>query len=170
MRWSTHYVQLIMPSTGNHCTWSYLGFSLLIIQSLRVGFQLTSGTSQCWKQSIRLFKHLFSEGSFVVSKTKRKFSAVACDHVHEQCNALVKGDGGVNGITGNYNALQSWMIARPVIDRLLRHFEGSFSEKHWLHEYHQSLPSFWKHQGLKWNAWFRLMKNFETPSWKIVDF
>ena len=33
----------------------------------------------------------FEEGSFVVRKTQRKFSALAIDHAHEQNNKLVKG-------------------------------------------------------------------------------
>ncbi len=41
----------------------------------------------------------FSEGSFVVHKTKHAFSAIALDHNHEQTNALVKRDGGAIGLT-----------------------------------------------------------------------
>jgi hypothetical protein len=36
-------------------------------------------------------KGKFEEGSFVVRKTQRKFSALAIDHAHEQNNKLVKG-------------------------------------------------------------------------------
>ena len=67
---------------------------------------------------------LFSESSFIVSKTKQKFSAIAYDHAHEQCNALVKGDGGAIGITSNYNVLDdclrstnSWVILKEAFHR-----------------------------------------------------
>ena len=33
-------------------------------------------------------------GSFVVHKTKKKFSSIALDRAHEQVNAGVKGEGG----------------------------------------------------------------------------
>ena len=36
-------------------------------------------------------KQKFEEGSFVVRKTQRKFSALGIDHAHEQNNKLVKG-------------------------------------------------------------------------------
>ena len=36
-------------------------------------------------------KQKFEEGSFVVRKTQRKFSALAIDHAHEQNNKLLKG-------------------------------------------------------------------------------
>ena len=41
----------------------------------------------------------FRCGNFVVHKSHRKFSALAIDQVHEQANALIKGDGGVIGVT-----------------------------------------------------------------------
>ena len=40
----------------------------------------------------------FSEkGNFVTQKTTHKFSGLAHDQVHEQLNAIVKGDGGAIG-------------------------------------------------------------------------
>ena len=43
----------------------------------------------------------FLTGSFVTKKTRRKFSSLAHYQVHEQLNAIVKGDGGIIGITEN---------------------------------------------------------------------
>ena len=40
--------------------------------------------------------HQFSQGTF---------SSVALDHMHEQANASVKGDGGAVGLTDNAGAL-----------------------------------------------------------------
>ena len=50
----------------------------------------------------------FIKGNFVTQKTAHKFSALAHDQVHEQLNAMVKGDGGVIGITENETALRRW--------------------------------------------------------------
>ncbi len=55
----------------------------------------------------------FLKGNFVTQKTRHKFSALAHDQVHEQLNAMVKGDGGVIGITENKAALTRWMVAGP---------------------------------------------------------
>eukprot|EP00733_Pompholyxophrys_punicea_P000439 Pompholyxophrys_punicea_v1_NODE_121_length_3355_cov_8.294759.p1 type:complete len:312 gc:universal NODE_121_length_3355_cov_8.294759:1498-2433(+) len=43
----------------------------------------------------------FQKGNFTVSKSVRKFSAIAIDQTHEQTNKFVKSDGGVVGITEN---------------------------------------------------------------------
>jgi len=48
----------------------------------------------------------FMAGHFVTQKSSHKFSSLAHDQIHEQLNAMVKGDGGVIGITGNDQALR----------------------------------------------------------------
>ncbi len=47
----------------------------------------------------------FFHGSFVTQKTCHKFSAH--DHVHEQLNTIVKGEGGEFGLTENESAQKS---------------------------------------------------------------
>ena len=44
---------------------------------------------------------------------------MAHDQVHEQLNAMVKGDGGVIRITENDEALRRWSVAGPEVARLL---------------------------------------------------
>ena len=61
----------------------------------------------------------FLKGNFVPQKTTHKFSAIAHDQVHEQLNAMVKGNGGVIGVTENEAALTRWMVAGPETARLL---------------------------------------------------
>ena len=62
----------------------------------------------------------FLRGNFVTQKkTKRKFSGMAHDQVHEQLNAMVEGDGRVIGITENDEALRRWSVAGPEVARLL---------------------------------------------------
>ena len=67
----------------------------------------------------------FIKGNFVTQKTTHKFSALAHDQVHEQLNAMVKGEG-VICITENETALRRWMVAGPETARLLTEYE----EKH----------------------------------------
>ncbi|CAC5423003.1 unnamed protein product [Mytilus coruscus] len=74
--------------------------------------------------------HEFSDGQFVVFKSKKKFSAIAVDHAHEQNNALVKSDGGAIGLTESPVALRRWMIAGPEMARLVQEFEISTDPEH----------------------------------------
>ena len=55
----------------------------------------------------------FLTGSFVTQKMRRKFSSLAHDQVHEQLNAILKGDGGIIGITENEAALTRWAVSGP---------------------------------------------------------
>ena len=48
----------------------------------------------------------FLNGNFVTQKTMHKFSALAHDQVQEELNTMVKGDGGVIGITENEASLR----------------------------------------------------------------
>ena len=54
----------------------------------------------------------FVKGNFVTQKSSHKFSALAHDQIHEQQNALVKGDGGIVGITENEGALRRWLVPK----------------------------------------------------------
>ena len=67
----------------------------------------------------------FSKGYFVVHKTTKLFSAIAFDHVHEQENANVKGEGGAVGLTENPSALRRWIVAGSELSRMIQEFEGS---------------------------------------------
>ena len=55
--------------------------------------------------------------------------AQAHDHAHEQCNAMVKGNGGAVGLASNPGALRRWVTAGPQIARLLKSFEYSMTSK-----------------------------------------
>ena len=57
----------------------------------------------------------FEKGNFVTQKTDTKFLGMAHDEVHEQLNAMGKGDGGVIRITEDDETLRRWMIAGPEI-------------------------------------------------------
>lgn len=69
----------------------------------------------------------FTNGSFVVHKTKKLFSSIALDHAHEQVNAMVKGEGGAVGLTESPAALRRWMVAGPEVARMVEEFEGNIS-------------------------------------------
>ena len=84
----------------------------------------------------------FVNGNFVTQKTRHKFSALAHDQVHEQLNAMVKGDGGAIGIIYNELALRRWMVGGPELARIICEYQESSnmntgkSEKH-----HEQIPS-----------------------------
>ena len=52
-----------------------------------------------------------SGGKFTVQKMTNTFSSIPLDQAHEQNNELIKGDGGVIGITETPGALLRWMVA-----------------------------------------------------------
>ena len=82
----------------------------------------------------------FLKGHFVTQKTSHKFSMMAHDQIHEQLNAIVKGDGGVIGVTENEAALRCWMIAGPETGRII----SELSVKHSSNlkcSHHEQLPS-----------------------------
>ncbi len=86
----------------------------------------------------------FMNGHFVTQKAKSKFSCLAHDQVHEQCNAIIKGDGGIIGITENDNALQRWMTAGPEISKMLNEYNEQHScntEKGDKMNHHEQTPS-----------------------------
>ena len=80
----------------------------------------------------------FEEGNFVVNKTANQFSGISLDHAHEQNNALVKGEGGVLGLTESPSALRRWTVGGPEVARMIVEFENAVqnekvhttSEKH----------------------------------------
>lgn len=65
----------------------------------------------------------FVAGNFTVNKSGRKFSNIAADHAHEQLNALIKGEGGVIGLTEKDAAQCRWAVAAPEVVRMLQEFE-----------------------------------------------
>ncbi len=86
----------------------------------------------------------FFHGSFVTQKTCHKFSALAHDHVHEQLNAMVKGEGGAVGLTENESALRRWMVAGPEISWMLTEYEQRFTKKTPDEHHHEQIPSIQK--------------------------
>lgn len=83
----------------------------------------------------------FENGKFTVHKTHHKFSAISIDHAHEQNNAIVKGDGGVIGLTDNENALRRWTIAGPEVARLIAQFESTYVNIDLEDRHHEQRPS-----------------------------
>ena len=65
----------------------------------------------------------FLAGKFFIHKTGRTFSGMAIDQAHEQVNAIIKGDGGANGITEDPSALRRWMVAGPLVSHIVANYE-----------------------------------------------
>ena len=87
----------------------------------------------------------FVNGNFVTQKSSHKFSALAHDQMHEQQNAIMKGDGGIIGITENEGALHRWVVAGPEIARILNEFKDQFQRRKQIDaRHHEQLPSIQK--------------------------
>lgn len=48
---------------------------------------------------------------------------MAIDQCHEQSNAVVKGDGGMIGLTQDEHALRLWMVSGPEVARVIKELE-----------------------------------------------
>ena len=57
-----------------------------------------------------------------MKKSQDEFSMMALDQAHEQMNELIKGEGGIIGLTQNDPALQKWVTAGPEVARLSQEF------------------------------------------------
>ena len=68
---------------------------------------------------------LFSDGYFVLQKSRRKFSGMGLDQAHEQNNATLKSDGGVPGLTTQEDQLVKWSLWSPEVLRVCQEFEKS---------------------------------------------
>ena len=77
-----------------------------------------------------VYKEFTSDGKFTVQKTAKAFSSIPLGQAHEQNNELIKGEGGVIGITENPTALLRWMVAGPELARMVTEFECVEEEHH----------------------------------------
>ena len=66
----------------------------------------------------------FSKGKFVAQKSLCRYSAIALDQNHEQCNKDVKGSGGAIGLFNQEPALRRWMTAHPMLSKTCKEFEN----------------------------------------------
>ena len=75
-----------------------------------------------------VYKEFSKGGKFTVQKTTNTFSSIRLDQAHEQNNELIKGDGGIIGITENPGALLRCMVAGPELARMVKDFETTVEE------------------------------------------
>ena len=76
-----------------------------------------------------ILKEFNENGQWAVTQSSRRFSALPIDQVHEQNNALVKGEGGAVGLTENPRGFQTWMLTGREQARLLKEFEAGIAEE-----------------------------------------
>ena len=65
----------------------------------------------------------FQDGDFVVQPSNKPFSAISMYQAHEMNKKVVKGDGGIIGLTENKSALEQWLICPSEINLHLLQFE-----------------------------------------------
>ena len=71
----------------------------------------------------------FEHKHWVISKSKRKFSAIAIDEAHEQMNRILKASGGVIGLFQNTDQLQRWMVSGPEVAMIMDEFHSLCSDE-----------------------------------------
>ena len=98
------------------------------------------------------------EGHFVGHKSCRAFSGLATDQLHEQLIRILKGDGGIIGLT---DSLRQFMILAPESSRLVKEFENGepgTDKKH-----HEQYPSFQRTFADDVKALISSFKDFGNP-------
>lgn len=113
----------------------------LITFTIQDGYQFTSVT--CNNSAVHVLTYEeFMKGHFATQTSGHKFSALPHDQIHEQLNAMVKGDGGLLGLTENDSALKRWMVAGREISKILREYDDVESSKKQTSDcHHEQIPS-----------------------------
>ena len=70
-----------------------------------------------------ILKEFEEHRHWVIKKTTNRFSTIPIDQAHEQNNKIIKGCGGMVGLTENPSAFRKWMMSGPEQARLLGEFE-----------------------------------------------
>ena len=84
----------------------------------------------------------FMDGKFVIHKSNRVYSGIAIDQAHEQNNAILKGEGGIIGITEDESSLLRWAVAGPEVCRVIKEYETiSITDKTVNLKHHEETPS-----------------------------
>ena len=107
--------------------------------------------------------------NWVVSKSQHRFSSIPIDQAHEQLNAVVKGKGGVIGLTENPVAVQRWLLCGPELALCIFEFEsdikhegsGSLSSKELFH--HEEGLATQKHFKQQVNSLVDIIYGFGNP-------
>ena len=71
-------------------------------------------------------KNEFQKGNFVVTRPSRRFSAIPVDQAQEQNNKVIKGCGGVIGLTESPHTMKKFMACAHEISRVLRQFKDEY--------------------------------------------
>ena len=65
----------------------------------------------------------FRNGKFVVHRSPNHFSSIAIDQSHEQMNKIIKGSGGVIGLTQDPASVMKWSVCGPEVSKRLEDFK-----------------------------------------------
>lgn len=65
----------------------------------------------------------FMKGNFVIQKSRKKFSLISKDHIHEQTTKVMKSDGGISNIYDNPDTMVDHILALPEKLRAIAEFE-----------------------------------------------
>ena len=68
----------------------------------------------------------FQDRGFVVQPSNKPFSAISMDQAHEMNNKVIKGHGGIIGLTENKGTLEHWLVCAPEINLHLLQFEKCY--------------------------------------------
>ena len=85
----------------------------------------------------------FKAGRFVGQKSRRAFSMLPLDQMHEQLNDWLKNESGTIGNLDDPRTVRREQVSRPEMARLIRELEGTEDAKDEKH--HEQFPKFQEH-------------------------
>ena len=88
-------------------------------------------------------RELFSQ-NWTFQKSDHRFSKIPFDQVHEQQNNIIKGKGGIVGLTENTDAMTRWLLCAPELSCMINEFEEknflkSFDHQQYNHHHTETL-------------------------------
>ena len=103
------------------------------------GSQFLSETWELYQMTSRMIY----QNAGLYQKTENNFSCIPLDQAHEQNNDMIKGPGGVVGLTENPATFKRWMVAGPQQVKLIVDFEDQYiGESVYNHQQHEQSESY----------------------------
>ena len=83
------------------------------------------------------------KGEFAVTKNPIPFTSIGTDQAQEHDNKILKGEGGLKGITNKPTGLLKYCLAAPVLGRLAMETQEMFGANNTsaTHQHHQDPPA-----------------------------
>lgn len=101
----------------------------------------------------------FMEGNFCCQKNEIPFTAIGRDHCGEQQNKVLKGRGGIAGLSSNLNSTNQYFMTAPILAQIYSDMQRKGGESEHSRRLHHQLCKSYTFRQNKWIT--SLLKSFE---------